>query len=127
MSKWILASLAAAGLFVSFSAAQASEREEGCCGPIPPKYAYRDVEQTHHVTRYRDVTHPYYVDRRELFVHVTRVRPVVYIDEVTRVHEQPISRIIPEHVSQTEYLPAEHYVSHHTVYIQEPCECSDCR
>ena len=128
MSKLLCVSLfAAAGLVVTFGAAQAGEREGGCCGPNPPHYVYSDVNRVSHVTRYRDVTHQYYVNRRALYVHVTRVHPVVVVNDVTRVHERPVERIIPEHVSRVEYMPTSEYSAHHTIYIQEPCICSDCR
>jgi len=128
MSKLLCASLAAAGFVcVSFGAAQAGDRQDGCCGPLPPRFVYRDVEQVRHVTRYRDVVQPYYVYRHQEIVHVTRVHPVVYVDYVTRVHEQPIERVVPEYVSQTEYAPETEYSSRRTYYIKPPCDCSDCR
>ena len=128
MTKLLFAALvAASAVFASFGAAQADEREGGCCGPIAPHYIYNDVARPVHVTRYRDVVRRHYVDRRELFVHVTRVHPVVYVDEVTRVHEQPIERVIPEYASRVVYLPLSQYASRRTIHIQEPCVCADCR
>jgi hypothetical protein len=123
----LCAFIAGSAMIGATAAANADYRHGGCCGPIPPSYSYGTVERVSHRTNYHDVWHKTVVNREKLYVHVERVQPVVYVNNVTRIHDQLVEKVHPVHVSRVEYLPTETVVTASVVHINEGCVCDYCK
>jgi hypothetical protein len=97
----------------------------GCCGGghAGTSYVYKTVNKVSHRTRYHDVWRTRYVNRVHKIVHVTRIRPIVYIHSVARVHYRTVARVHNVHVWRTEYLPARKIVTS-SVKNYYDCNCS---
>ncbi len=122
-SALIFASIAGAALIGGVGSASAGHHAD-CCGPIPPTETSSTVEKVSHVTRYHDEWKKNFVDRTKLYVHVTRVQPVVYVHNVLRVHYVTVPVIRPVHVARVEYLPPQQVVTSSVVHINEGCVCN---
>lgn len=123
-SALLVATLAGAALVGVTPDARGGERHGNCCGPIPPTQTSSTVEKVSHVTRYHDEWKKNYVDRTKLYLHVTRVQPVVYVHNVLRVHYVTVPVIRPVHVSRVEYLPPQQVETSSVVHINEGCVCA---
>jgi hypothetical protein len=108
----------------SAATASAGYRKSGCCGPLPPSYTYNTKKVHKHITRHHDVYRTQYVKRIKRYVHVTRIQPVVHIHNVKRVHTKLVGVVHPVHERVTQYLPAQTYTTHSTVYLRPECGCS---
>lgn len=125
LTAFLVAVVAGPMLFGSANGASAHYRHEGrhgCCGPIPPTYVYNTVHAVKHVTRYRDVSRTKYVYRPHRIVHVTEVRPVIYIHSVTRIHHHIVGIVRPVYQHRTEYLPPKRIITH-SVRNTYDCRC----
>lgn len=122
-SALFFALIAGAGILGATASASANYRHGGCCGPIPPTVTSSVVNKVSHVTHYRDVWHKNYVQRTHVYEHITEIRPIVYVHNVTRVHDKTVAVVHPVHVSRTEYLPVTEVASYSTVHINEGCCC----
>jgi hypothetical protein len=107
-------------LFGSMASAEAHHRHH-CCGPIPPTYTYDVVNKVSHVTRYHDVWSKHYVHRTKLYVHVTKIHPIVYVHNVTRVHHQTVEIVHPKHVAKIVVEATTYITTSSVVNIDDGC------
>ena len=107
----------------SAATASAGYGKAGCCGPLPPSYTYNTKKVHKHITRHHDVYRTKYFKRIKRYVHVTRIQPVVHIHNVKRVHTKLVGVVHPVHSRVTQYLPAQTYTTHSTVYLRPECGC----
>lgn len=82
-------------------------------------YIYRTVHPVRHVTHYRDVSRTNYSYHVHRYVHVTRVQPIVYVHDVTRVHHHDVAIVRHVNVYRTQYLPARKIVTHSVINISD--------
>ena len=87
----------------SAATASAGYRKAGCCGPLPPSYTYNTKKVHKNITRHHDVWRTRYVKR---------------------VHTRLVGVVHPVHERVTQYLPAQTYTTHSTVYLRPECGCS---
>ena len=124
MNKVIVASLAAAAALVGVgSSAQAGHRNCEDCGPLPTVHSYSHVNRVSHVTHYSDVYKTHYFDRPQYFDHVTVTHPVVYVNNVTRVHHEYVPVVRPVYRSFSEMVAPRYVYSSRVVNIDEGCCC----
>lgn len=77
------------------------------------KTIYKHKYVTRYYNRYRTVYVPHY--RR--IVYVTRIRPVIYVHNVYRIHYRPVAVWHTKVIHVTKYLPARVYSSNSYVRV----------
>jgi len=118
------ASLLAGWILVgSATSASAQSQHEGCCGAIPPTYVYNTVPKIKHVIQYHDVSRTNYIYRIHQIVHVTRVQPIVYVHNITRIHHYTVGIVQPVHEYVTQWLPIQSIVTSQVINTYN-CGCS---
>ena len=68
-------------------------------------YRYNTVAKVHNVTRYNDVEHTQYVRHINRIVNITRVQPVIYTNDVTRIHDRPVYSVRNEVPARDQNAP----------------------
>jgi hypothetical protein len=76
-------------------------------------YRYHTVYKVSYVTRYHDVWRPIYVTKIHRVVHVTLVKPIVYVKVIPRVHYHPVAVWHPVDVYVTKVLPTRRVYSYY--------------
>jgi hypothetical protein len=115
--------IAGVGLVGAATTADAGYRHGNCCGPLPTTYTYGTVNRVSHVTHVHDVYRQHYFDRPKLYVHITRIHPIVYVHDLTRIHDRAIPVVRPVHEAETQYEATTTIVTSSVVHIKEGCCC----
>jgi len=123
MNKVLVAAFAAAALVGAASSAEAHRKHCAGCGPLPVIHSTSNVNSISHVTHYSDVYKKHYFDKPQYFIHTTITHPIVYVNNVTRVHHEHIPVIRPVYRSFSEMVAPRYIYSSHTVNIDEGCCC----
>jgi hypothetical protein len=102
-----------------------SAADAGCrnCGPVKPVYNYRTVNQVVNRTQYRDVQRTHYLHKTRHIYNITRVRPIVQVHTVTRVHHHTVPVIRNVNVSSVQRLPAQYIHTGSVRNVYHGCGC----
>ncbi|AWN38467.1 hypothetical protein [Methylobacterium radiodurans] len=121
LTTTVFAALIATATFIGGS----SEAEAGCrsCGPVPPVYNYRTVNQVLNRTQYRDVRRTHFVHKTRPIYNITRVRPIVQVHTVTRVHHHTVPVIRNVYMSRVQHLPAQYVHTGSVRNVYHGCGC----
>ncbi|TGD96047.1 hypothetical protein [Methylobacterium nonmethylotrophicum] len=103
-----------------------SEASARCwrCGPVNPVYNYRTVNKVMNQTQYRDVQRTHYVHKTRPIYNITRVRPIVRLHTVTRVHHHTVPVIRNVNMYSTQRLPTQYYYSNSVRNVYHGCGCN---
>jgi hypothetical protein len=80
-------------------------------------YVYKTVHPVSHVTRYHNIYRTRYAYHVHRVVHVTRIKPIIYVHDVARIHIHTVSVVRHINVWETERLPAERIVTHSVIHV----------
>ena len=117
----VCAALIAAAGFIGSS----GEANAGCrsCGPVPPAYNYRTVNKVMNRTQYRDVQRLHYVHKTRHIYNITRVRPIVQVHTVTRVHHHTVPVVRNVNVYSVQRLPTQYVHTNSVRNVYHGCGC----
>src|SRR3954454_15718403 len=108
LSATVIAGWALVG---SATDASAHYRHHGCCGPIAPTYHVHNKVIHKLQALSRRVTYPLRAPYPRI-IDITRIRPIIHISDVTRIHHHKVALVHPRHEHHTQWLPARKYVTH---------------
>ncbi len=119
----LITTLAAGWLFAA-AATAATTRPAICksCGPIAPTRHYKTVYPMKMQTHYRDVSVYKTVRRVHRITNVTKIQPIVYIKEITRIHHHTIVRTSNAYERVTQRLTPMRYVERSVKNFYD-CRC----